>query len=154
MATLYEINAAILECIDTETGEIIDCERLNALEVERQQKIENVALWYKNLLSDAEQYKAEKTAFAEKERIAKNKAESLKRWLDLALAGESYKSTRVNISYRASEQVIIDDIFKIDDSYIKYAEPTPDKAAIKKALKEGAKIDGAHIESKSNIQIK
>ena len=72
----------------------------------------------------------------------------------MALAGEAYKSTRVNISYRASEQVIIDDIFKIDDSNIKYAEPMPDKVAIKKALKEGAKIDGVHIESKSNIQIK
>ena len=154
MATLYEIDAAILECIDTETGEIIDCERLNALNVERQQKIENVALWYKNLLSDAEQYKAEKTAFAEKERIAKNKAESLKRWLDLALAGEAYKSTRVNITYRSSEQVIVDDLLKIDDDYLKYSEPTPDKAAIKKALKEGANIDGVHIESKSNIQIK
>ena len=154
MATLYEIDAAILECIDTETGEIIDCERLNALNFERQQKIENVALWYKNLLSDAEQYKAEKTAFAEKERIAKNKAESLKRWLDLALAGEAYKSTRVNITYRSSEQVIVDDLLKIDDDYLKYSEPTPDKAAIKKALKEGANIDGVHIESKSNIQIK
>ena len=154
MATLYEIDAAILECIDTETGEIIDCERLNALNVERQQKIENVALWYKNLLSDAEQYKAEKTAFAEKERIAKNKAESLKWWLDLALAGEAYKSTRVNITYRSSEQIIVDDLLKIDDDYLKYSEPTPDKAAIKKALKEGANIDGVHIESKSNIQIK
>ena len=64
MANLYEINQAITECIDNETGEIIDVEKLEELQLEREAKIENVALWYKNLLSDAEAYKAEKNAFA------------------------------------------------------------------------------------------
>ena len=47
MASLYEINAAIMGCVDLETGEIIDVEQLQALQLEREQKIENVALWCK-----------------------------------------------------------------------------------------------------------
>lgn len=154
MANLYEINNEILNCIDTETGEVVDVEKLQALQIERDTKIENIALWYKNLVSDAEQYKAEKAAFAEKERIAKNKAESLKKYLDSVLNGAAFKTTRATVSYRSSEGVVIDDITKVDDSYLKYADPTPDKAAIKKAIKEGVKLDGVHIESRNNISIK
>ena len=38
MATLYDIDQAILACIDLETGELIDPERLEALQMERSQK--------------------------------------------------------------------------------------------------------------------
>lgn len=154
MANLYEINQGILECIDAETGEIIDLDRLQALQIEREQKLENVALWYKNLISDAAQYKAEKDSFAEKERIAKNKAESLKKYLDEALAGNPYKTTRVSVSYRKSESVVVDDVYKIPEHYLKYSEPTADKTAIKSAIKAGEEIAGAHIEQKQNISIK
>ena len=154
MATLYEIDQSILECIDLETGEIIDAEKLEALQIERDEKIEKVALWYKNLCSDAEAYKAEKLAFAEKQKAAENKAESLKNWIDNALSGSPFKTTKVDIKYRKSKQVVIDDVFAIDDSYLKYAEPTPDKTAIKKAIDSGVKLDGCHIEDKNNINIK
>lgn len=154
MASLYEINSALLECVDMETGEIIDVDRLRELQIEREEKIESIALWYKNLLSDAEAYKKEKEVFAERERVAKNKAESLKQYLNDALAGDTFKTTKVNVTYRASEAVIVDDILKIDDSYLKYAEPTADKTAIKKALKDGIALQGVHLEKKSNIQIK
>ena len=40
---LYEIDEAILNCIDTETGEIIDADQLDKLTMERDTKIENVA---------------------------------------------------------------------------------------------------------------
>lgn len=162
MAKLYEIDQAILECIDAETGEILDFERLSELQMERDAKIENAALWYKNLLSDAEQYKAEKELFAERERIAKNQAEGLKKWLDFALGGEEMKTTKVFITYRKSESVEIED----DEKFVKYAQsedrddllsykdPTPNKTAIKKALKEGLKIDGVTLVKKQNINIK
>ena len=43
---------------------------------------------------------------------------------------------------------------RLDMAYIKFAEPTADKAAIKKAIKDGAEVAGAHIESAKNMQIK
>ena len=62
MANLYEIDAAISGCIDAESGEIIDTERLDNLLIERSKKLEGVALWIKNLESDAAAIKAEKNA--------------------------------------------------------------------------------------------
>ena len=50
--TLYEIDTEILNCIDLDTGEILDVERLNALQVEKSKKIENVALYIKELKAE------------------------------------------------------------------------------------------------------
>lgn len=152
--TLYEIDAAILECIDHETGEIIDTDRLNGLELEREKKIENVSLWYKNLCAEAAAYKAEKDSFGEKQKAAEGKAESLKRFLINALDGNPYKSVWVSITYRASKSVDITDMAKIPEEYLKYAEPTADKMSIKKMIEGGATIPGAELVEKQNIQIK
>lgn len=154
MASLYQIDAAILACIDLETGEIIDSEQLAALQMEREQKIENVALWYKNLLSDAAQYKAEKDAFAEREHAARAKAESLKAYLQNALQGYAYKSTRVNISYRKSSSVVVDDVLSLPPRFVKFKDPEPDKIAIKEAIKNGEEVNGAHVENNVSIIIK
>lgn len=154
MASLYEIDNAILECVDTETGEILDAERLNELQIERESKIESVALWYKNLLSDAQAYKAEKESFAEKEKVAKNKAESIKKYLDNALQGESFKTTKVAVSFRKSEQVNIEDGTELPEEYLRFKEPEPDKTKIKQALKEGINVSGCSLVENQNIQIK
>lgn len=66
MASLYEINQEILNCVDMETGEIIDMDKLGELQLAFDVKVENIALWIKNLLSDAEAIKAEKLKLAER----------------------------------------------------------------------------------------
>lgn len=156
---LYEIDQAILNCVDAETGEIIDADALNALEMERDAKIENVALWIKNLLSNADQMKAERDALAKRERSARNKAESLKRYLSAHLNGKGFDSPRVAARFRESEAVEVSDvgeIAKMDDAdqYLKYADPEPNKAAIKRALKNGVKVPGCSLAKRRYIQIK
>jgi hypothetical protein len=89
---LYEIDQAILECVDTETGEIIDPDRLTALEMERDIKIRNVGLWLKDLKADAAALKAEEKQFADRRRAAENKVESLKTWLAFALNGQPFET--------------------------------------------------------------
>lgn len=162
MATLYEIDQAMLDCIDWETGEIIDAERLDELQMQREEKIEKVALWVKNLESDAAAYKAEKDSFAEKERVAKNKIEGLKKYLTHATDGVKFQTTKVTVSFRRSEQVEIQD----EDAFINYAmstdrddllsykAPTINRTAIKQALKDGQELLGATIIERQNIQIK
>lgn len=81
MANLYEIDTQITECFDADTGELLDAEKLENLMIEKENKLENVALWIKNLKADAAMYKAEKTAFAERQAAAERKAESLTEWL-------------------------------------------------------------------------
>jgi hypothetical protein len=162
MASLYEIEQSILDCIDTETGEIIDAEKLNELMLEKEVKIENVALWVKNLLSDADAFKAEKDAFAEREKAARNKAENLKQWLSMALDGQKFSTSKVQISFRNSESVEIEDEKKfVDwawdnerDDLLTYKDPTPNKTAIKQLLKSGKTLNGVSIVKNQNIQIK
>lgn len=155
MAKLYEIDSEILSCIDSETGEILDFEKLEALTMQRNEKIQSVALWVKNLLSDAEAFKKEKEVFEEREKAAKKKAESLKNWLTVVLDGEKFETSRVSISFRKSESVQIDDEGQIPREFMKEkVEVSPDKTAIKNALKAGEAVSGCRIQTNKNIQIK
>ena len=151
---LYEINEQILNCIDSETGELIDPEKLNDLQIAKDEKIENLALWYKDLLAESNALKEEKEAFAAREKVAKNKAESIKNYLSYVLNGENFKTTKCALSFRKSEKTVIDDIYSIPESFLKYAEPKADLTEIKKAIKNGEEIKGAHLEETQNIQIK
>lgn len=157
MAKLYELNVAIENFefqIDEETGEILNAAELEELEMQRDEKIENVALYYKNITSDVEQFKAEESRLAERREREEKKAEVLKKFLSEQLNGEKFKTIRVEISFRKSERVDIVDSSSIPSEYMIAKDPTPDKAKIKKAIKGGIAIDGAEISPHSNIQIK
>lgn len=154
--TLYEINEAITACVDVETGEIIDIDRLNALEMERDRKISNVACWIKDLKAEAEAIKAEKQALDKRQKAAENKAERLKEWLQGILQGEKFKDSRCAISYRKSERVDFADNFNFDTlpDYMKKVTVEPRKTEIKDYLKTGATIEGVELVESSNIQIR
>ena len=154
--TLYEIDNEIMNCIDEETGEIIDLDRLNALEMERDKKIGNVACWIKDLKAEAEAIKAEKQALDKRQKAAENKAESLKTWLQTVLEGEKFKDSRCSISYRKSEKVVFAEDFAyvtLPDS-MKKVTIEPKKTEIKDFLRTGASIDGVELVESTNIQIK
>ena len=157
--TIYEINEQILNCIDPETGEIIDIDKLNELEIERDAKIENVACWIKELKAEAEAIKAEKLALAERQRVAENKAESLKKWLAYALDGQKFKTSKCSISYRNSEAVEVTDeglsnLMKEHDELLTYKAPEPNKKAIKDALKDGLSVQGVRLGCNTSVIIK
>lgn len=155
MANLYQIDQAILGCIDLETGEIIDPELLDALQMERQAKIEGVALWIKNLAADAVAYKAEKEAFAEREKAAMKKLESLKNWLTMALEGEKFTTGRCAVTFRKSEAVEIVSEEAIPQEYLtEKITYSPNKTAIKEAIKAGGSIAGCMLVEKYNPTIK
>ena len=150
---IYDINRAIENCI-TEDGEVIDEQALTELLMAKEEKIENVACWIKNLTAEAEAIKAEKEKLAERQKQAEAKAESLKKWLAFALEGEKFTTARVAISYRKSVSVKVDESL-LDKKYMKEKVTyTPDKIALKKALQAGENIEGAYLEEKQNIQIK
>ena len=157
---LYEIDNAILECIDMETGEIIDIDKLNELELERESKIEGVACWIKDLKAEAEALKNEKMALAERQRVAENKAESLKKWLAYALQGEKFKTSKCAISFRKTEAVEVTDeglenLMKCGkDELLTYKSPEPNKKAIKDALKDGLNVAGVHLVQNTSTIIK
>lgn len=156
--TLYEIDSAILECLDIETGEIVDFERLEQLEMARDTKVENVALWIKDLKAEAEAIKVEKQKLEKNQKSAENKAEQLKRYLEYALQGDKFKTARCNISYRKSTsvEVNLDELMKYDNCnhYLRYKDPEPDKTLIKEALADGHDVPGCRLMEKTSIQIR
>lgn len=156
MANLYEIDLAILDCVDPETGEIIDPERLDGLLMERNTKIENVALWIKNLESDAAAYKAEEDSFKARREKAEKKAEKLREWLSQVCGGQKFETSRCAVSFRKSESVEVSDINKIPVEFIRTTTKTteaPDKTAIKAAIKAGQTVDGCTLVQKFNAKI-
>lgn len=159
--TLYEINREIEACVDDETGEIIDAERLEKLELDRKTKIENVGLWYKNLVSDAQALKNEIDVLQERRKKAEKKAEQLKQYLETALCGDKFKTARVQISYRKSKSVVLDDDFvdwaRTADGMcmlLHYRDPEPNKAAIKAAILDGRNIKHAEIVENNNLTVR
>lgn len=155
MASLYDIDKSILECIDQETGELIDFERFESLQMERNQKIENVALWIKNLQSDALAFKAEKEAFAEREKAAIKKAEQLKGWLAQVLEGQKFSTGKCAVSFRKSETVEVEDVALIPAELLRVKTTVEaNKTAIKALLKEGQEVKGCYLVENLNTQIK
>ena len=155
MASLYEIDQAIMECIDFESGEILDAERLDALQMQRQDKVESVALWIKNLTADAIAYRAEKEAFAEREKAALKKIESLKNWISGALEGQKFSTWRCSVTFRRSEAVEIEDeSFLPPEMVTEKITYTPNKTAIKEAIKAGTEIAGCKLVERMNPTIK
>lgn len=159
MATLYELNEKIMNFnwdVDEETGEILNADALDELEMEFKDKIRNIGLYIKNLESDADQYEKAEKEFAQKKKSAKNKVDSLKQYLASNLNGAPFKSDDglLNISYRKSESLEIEEGAEVPLEYLVAQEPKVDRVALKKAIKEGNTFSGITVVEKQNIQVK
>lgn len=153
----------LLEIFDADTGEVTDIDRfeelkkaLDGLAEERKQKISNVACWYKSLVAEAEAIKTEKMALAKRQQTVENKAESLKKYLEYALHGEKFKDARCEIYYRPSEAVTFADGFDYSKLPTEFQKVTvePNKAELKKAIKDGQGFAGVFLQKKTSTIIK
>lgn len=156
--TLYEIDKALADFefeIDPETGEILNAADLDELNLARDQKIENIGLYIKNLEAEKEAVKHEKDNFADREKRLGKKIESLKGYLTYALDGQKFSTPKVAVSFRKSESVLIKDEYLIPDNYMDFnIVKKPNKTAIKGALKKGEEIMGVELIEKQNVQIR
>ena len=160
---LYEINEAIeaayLQAIDQETGEVNEeaLAALDQLEMERDRKVEYIACLIKNLRAEAAALKAEKDAFAKRQKQTENHVEGLSRYLQAVLNGEKFTSDRCAVTFRRSTRVELDPgktVFDIDASYWRLKDPELDKTALARALKDGAEISGVHLEEGLSMTVK
>lgn len=163
---LYEINEQIYkllnqEIVDPETGEIFDIngfDQLKELEAKREDKLENTALFIKNLEAEVEAFKAEEKNLSERRKTKENKLNWVRRFLSDFLISEDvnkFETARCRLSFRKSESVVVDDVDLLPDE-LKKKEVTvsPDRTAIKKAIKAGIELKGARIVEKQNLQVK
>ena len=170
---LYEIDKAIQEIIDgmtvdEETGEVLlDQEALEALQMQREQKLEGAALVVKNLEAEAAAIEAEEKKLAARKTAAKNRAKRIREWIAYNIGTGKLSTPRVSISVRPGVQsAVIDDVEAVvnwsDDMSLKLGWDSPETWQIREKLdakmtytvsKAGLKkllaaydIPGAHIE--------
>lgn len=137
--TIYEIDNAILQLIDPETGELLDCEEFIALNMERDTKIENMALWVKDLRAESKAIADEMSALKKRKESAERKADRLEEYLSEILGGNKWSSPKAVITFRNAPSVQVDEGFVTwallnNDSLLSYKEPEPSKKAIKAYL--------------------
>jgi len=163
MRALYKIDEDILSCVDMETGEILDVEALNALQMEREAKLEGVALWVKDLKAEAAAVKEEADKLNARRKALDNKIDGLKNWLQYALGGEKLRTPRCNVYYTHNQKVAVEDEGKLieflqtlnePENFLRFHEPELRKDEIKKALKDGYHIPGASLEETESVVIK
>jgi hypothetical protein len=155
--TLYQLNEQIQKAIelgfDPETGEILDETALEQLQMDRDEKIENICLFIKDLKAEAAALDAEKKNLDSRATVAKRKSDSLSRYLQAMLDGEKFKTSRCSVSYRKTQAVNVTDQSMIPKEFIRIKEE-PDKVSLKEALKEGYEIPGAFLETRQSMIIK
>ena len=160
---LYDIDAEIMRLVDPETGEILDYEELDRIQLERDAKIENTALWIKNLCAESEAIKAEEDALKARRIAAENQAKRLKEYLATLLDGQKFATARVSLSIRktppavriADEKAFINLMMQTEhDEFLKYSLPEINKSAVKDAIQNGVKVEGAELVQSSYVYIK
>ena len=158
---IYEIDQRLLELVDPETGELLDEEAFASLQMERDAKIENLILWYKNTTAEAAAVKAEADALAKRAAALKARAERLKSRVDYLLQGEKFQTARCTASYRASTSVeLLDEsalaAWAVETNHEGCIVPRPpavDKMAVKALLKSGEDVPGAQLVKKNNLVV-
>lgn len=162
MASLYEINAKLMVYemeFDPDTGEWLNEDELDALKMERDEKIENICLWVKNLRAEASAIKSEEKALADRRKAKENKADRLEQYVASNLDGKPFETSKVKVTFRKSESVNILNEEAIPDRFLDIqVVRKPLKSEIKKFLKglEGSKeeVPWARLDKKNNLQLK
>lgn len=164
MSSLYEIRQDLLTVIeggyvfDEETGEVFwSSDDLDRLAETYDAKVEACGCYIKNLQAEAEMLKAEEQALAKRRKAIESKEKWMRDYLlaNLQEFGEAGFSAKAKVSTRKSEAVQVLDVSQIPDEYMRVkTTATPDKAAIKKALKNGESVPGAAIVQNVNLVLK
>ena len=136
---------------------------IEQMQMEFDDKITQLRNAYKAVTLEAKMVEAEaKTLREEAANVQKranalsNRGERIKNFLAYLLQGETYKKNGCSITYRKSEELVLDEDFTswaiVHRSDLVKVEPR--KADIKTLLKQGEELEFAHIEEKRNIQVK
>lgn len=158
--TIWEIDRALEGLVDAETGELLDYESFSHLQMERDTKIENMALWWKNLTSDVAEMKAAEKDISERRKAKERKAARLKEYIEQSLAGEKFETARCAISYRRSKALETDSSvpkWLYDNGYrdlVVEQAPKIDARGVTDLIKGGVAVPGAELVERLNMTIK
>lgn len=156
-----QIENALAEAIDQETGEIVNevaLERVNYLAEQKTVALEDLGAFVKELetvriahLDQVIQELAKK-----KTRLTKAADVCYEVIGKLLPIGDKIETDFVTLKWHPSEAVVVDCAAELLPTEFQRVKTTcdADKTALKKALKAGEKIEGVHLEKRHSLQIK
>lgn len=156
---LYEITEQLrqLMAMDDVPPEQLQ-DTLDMVNDEFEAKAENIAMLIREMVLDAEGYKAEIDRLSDRKKSIDNKVESLKDCLRVNMQAADMtkiKGKLFTITLGApTETVYVSDSALLPDSLV-YIKREPNKTDIKAQLKSGAEIEGcALVQGKARLTIK
>ena len=153
---VFEYNRAVeIVKAKAEQGKISDkalVDTLESIEVQRNEKLDNVASWIEENQMDAKEYEAEAKKY-------KNKNKYLMEFLTAAIDDSGQKEIRTeNHILRPrnyKDAVIVEDTKKLPIDYIMTSEVVkPNRKLLYEDLKKGKSITGAHLKANRKTVIK
>lgn len=162
MRKLYEIEndlANIIELgadryVDGVSGEIISRADFDALQMEWSEKVEGIALGYKNEDAEAKAIKEEIDKLTERMNRHKKKAEGYKNFLAVVLEGKKFETARALVKPTKSKVCEWDGNTEGMEKYLVPQEPKFDRAQARKDLLSGVNVPHCTLVEKNSVSIK
>lgn len=180
MAKLYELTSDFKTLFDnledmTDDPDLTDEQRLDletawfdtleTIEAEFENKAENVAVYIKNLIAEAEVLKAEENALKVRRHQKEKRVESLKKYLIGSMNAVNLKKidrpmARLTVKNNAETAVFADEKAFIkwakenNDDLLRYKDPEIAKTEVKKYLQSGGELPGVTLGRTQSIIIK
>lgn len=169
--TLYTISDLYRDLLNAiEDGVIEDPQAiddtLEGIEQEFDDKCENIACLYKSISAEADALEAEAKSLAERATYKRRACDRLRNYVAsnmLSVGKEKIETPRCRLSFRKSESLnivsdkaLFNSLTEAGLNELAHVEEVIkwDKTGIKKALRNGMKLDGAEVITNENLQIK
>ena len=159
---LYEITEKLNSVIEhgdlfisASDGEIFNPEALDALKMERDEKVNNCLMVMRQYETDAMSLDAEIKRLTALKKHYAGRAEWMKNYVQHCLQGERFKSDLFNVTYRMSKAVEIKDFRQVPEIYYKdQGEKDILKGQIMEVLKNGGTVPGAELVEHTSMIVK
>ena len=169
MRKLYEINKDIEKLLDetftvriddengvnTETGEVINiAERLDALTVEKSEKIRSVAVYFDDVSAKLDALEEKIKSLTSMKKTLEREKGGLENYLLFATENKGFSDEDMEIKVTSSKRVDFTDETLIPEKYRKVKiETSISKADISKAIKGGEEVPGAVLNTYYKIKV-
>lgn len=168
MRKLFEINSDIEKLldknsvivmgengVDMETGEVFNlAERLNALTVEKNEKIKSVVVYLDDLNGKLESIREKLDNYNKIKKSLEREITGLTDYLLFATDKQGFKDDEIEMKVKKTMRCVLTDETLIPEQFIKTkTETSISKTDITKAIKAGETVPGAEMQANYSVQI-
>ena len=169
MRKLYEINEDIERvldetytmkiddenAVDKATGEVFSVvEKLNALEIEKNEKIKSVAVYFDDTVAKLDNLKNKIDMLTKSKKTLEREIEGLQSYILFATDNKGFKDDEIEVKVKESKRCDFTDETLIPEKFIKTEiKKSVSKTDITKAIKAGEEVPGAVLNTYYSVKI-